>query len=314
MKIILILKKYRIKGKVNKYFKLKGFNFKVNSFDVHRMYSECLNDEDINKLKLFIEFALNKNIMININDKRKDGYSSLIRACDKDDMEMVKLIMEYATINNISLNINDHNRKKESSFLWSYINENIDMAKLLIDYANNNNITLEIDKQNVWGNYPLLFACSKNNMKMIQLLIDYAEQNKIVMNLNERNEDGYYPLAWACYNNNIDMVKLLYEYFDKYGQVLEMSKRGKNGWYPLLLAILKHKNIKLTEQLIEYATRKKITLDLNEKEMKSISEIPSEFIDLLVKYENTVIITFRDNSKLLKRMERRKVNKNIDSS
>lgn len=47
------------------------------------------------------------NIVIDINEKDGDGNFPLIKAIDKNNIEIVKLLMDYADHNNIELNINE---------------------------------------------------------------------------------------------------------------------------------------------------------------------------------------------------------------
>ena len=58
-------------------------------------------------MKLLIQFALENNIILNINEKSYNGKYLLLWVCNDINMPMVHLLIRYATKFNIILDINE---------------------------------------------------------------------------------------------------------------------------------------------------------------------------------------------------------------
>jgi len=97
--------------KINTYFQKKGFDNKFISNNINKILLECINENNSDKLKLFIEYAFNNNIKINLNEKFENGDYLIFIAC-RSCIEMVQLLMDYANKNNIILELNEKNKKK----------------------------------------------------------------------------------------------------------------------------------------------------------------------------------------------------------
>jgi len=98
---------------------------------------------------------------------------------------MLKLLIDYANNNNIILELNEKDKNGNYPLLLVCVSNSAEMVELLIDYSNKNNIILELNQKNERGNYPLLWTCNHNNTEMLKLLIIYANKNNIVLKYQE---------------------------------------------------------------------------------------------------------------------------------
>ncbi len=74
----------------------------------------------------------------------------------KNNIEMVISLINYANEKDIILEINNKNEKGNYPLLNAIVNNNIELIKLLIDYAKGKNIIFDINGKDENGNYPLL--------------------------------------------------------------------------------------------------------------------------------------------------------------
>jgi len=112
--------------------------------DYHR--KTRLSDKELQNI---IINSLN-HIIININNKTKNGDYPLLKAIDKNKIEIVKIFIEYANKNNIIIKFNNEKEKKNINYSLMYSikqKRNIEIIKLFIEYANKNNIILELNKK-----------------------------------------------------------------------------------------------------------------------------------------------------------------------
>jgi len=142
----------------------------------------------------------------------KGDYENLLDTIQSNDIQKVKDILDKTTKNKEILNLNEKVKNGWYSLLLATNMDNIEIVKLLIDYAINNKIILKINEQDNDGDYPLLRATRKNNIKMVKLLIDYANVNNIILELKSIDRSGYFPIFWSINYNNIEMFKLLIDY------------------------------------------------------------------------------------------------------
>jgi len=106
-------------------------------------------------------------------------YNQQIRRIEETTAQKVKKILDDAIEKNIVLNLNEKGENEWYPLLYATYMGDIEMAKLLIGYANKNDIVLEINKKNNDGYNPLLWAIERNKIKIVQLLIDYARKKKL---------------------------------------------------------------------------------------------------------------------------------------
>ena len=69
-----------------------------------------------------------------------EGEYLFLKAISNNNIEIIKLLIRYAIENDIILNINEKNKNGDYLLLSSIINNKMEMVQLLIDYANENNI------------------------------------------------------------------------------------------------------------------------------------------------------------------------------
>jgi len=100
------------------------------------LFDEIYNNNKEKVISILNE-ANQMNAIFNINKKDTNGGYPLLWVVEKDNIEMVKLIIDYANNNNIILDINGKNIEKGKYPLYFAVcNHNVEMIKLLIDYAN----------------------------------------------------------------------------------------------------------------------------------------------------------------------------------
>ncbi|KAL6626038.1 ankyrin, partial [Neocallimastix sp. 'constans'] len=144
--------------------------------------------------KLLINYANNNsNIILNINEKDKNENYPLLKAVILNDIEIVKLLMDYATRNNHILEINDKNEDGYTPIFGVMDNNNFEIFKMLVNYAKNNSIKLllnenDIEKvisKNVY--YVHLKSISEVNSKFKGLIYLYKTKNIIEIIFSENN-------------------------------------------------------------------------------------------------------------------------------
>ncbi|OUM63345.1 hypothetical protein PIROE2DRAFT_10130 [Piromyces sp. E2] len=141
-----------------------------------------LNEKDyLGYFPLFMACFYN-NIEINMD-------YPLLTVCENNGIETVKLLMEYANQKNIILELNDANIIGWYPILWACYHNNVEMVLLLMEYANKHKIILEMDRKTYEDKmYPLLLTIKKHkNIKMVQLIMDYAKTNNIILRIDERD-------------------------------------------------------------------------------------------------------------------------------
>ncbi|KAL6632930.1 ankyrin, partial [Neocallimastix sp. 'constans'] len=261
--------------------------------------------DNIEMIKLLIDYANKNNIVLKINERENNGDYPLFRATFNNNTEIVKLLIDYANKKNVVLKINEQNNNGNYPLLRATYKDNTEIVKLLIDYANKNNIVLKINEQSNIGNYPLLCATDNNNTEIIKLLIDYAVKNNIILKINEQNEFGDYQIFCAIYNNNTEIVELLIDYADKNNIVLEINQQDEIlNYYPLLLAAERN-NVEIVKLIIDYANNNNIVLKINEQNeianyyplLCAVEKNSIEMVNLLIDYAYKNDIKLKLNKK-----------------
>eukprot|EP00833_Pecoramyces_ruminatium_P018584 jgi/Orpsp1_1/1192616/evm.model.d7180000094637.1 len=137
-------------------YKYYDINFIKKILSIYNKKKTKLHIEELNYITNFIKNS--NNGIININEKNKNGNFPFLFAITKNNIEMVKLIIDYANKNNIILEINEKDKNRNYPFLEAIKNNNIEMVQTIINYANEKSIILEINDKNMYGNYPFLTA------------------------------------------------------------------------------------------------------------------------------------------------------------
>jgi ankyrin repeat protein len=159
---------------------------------------------------------------LKINEKNKDEIYPIIGAVESNNIDTVKLLIDYANKNNIILDIKGKDQDGSYPILFAIEKDNIEMAKILINYVDNKNIILDIDeKDDIFEWCPLFYIIFNKNVEMAKLLIDYANKTNIILNINEKDDYGTSAFLQAIYRNNIEMIKLLIDYSNKKNILLD---------------------------------------------------------------------------------------------
>jgi len=109
----------------------------------------------------------------------------LLKATNSNNVDIVKLLIEYANNNNIILTINEKEKDSNEYPLFNAAeHNNLEIVQLLIDYANQKNIILGME-DNTAGKNPLSLAIAQNNIKMVELLFDYINKKDMKLELKE---------------------------------------------------------------------------------------------------------------------------------
>ncbi|OUM64634.1 hypothetical protein PIROE2DRAFT_8557 [Piromyces sp. E2] len=300
---------------IKNYFQENNCDFNVKSNDINEIFIECINSNEINQLKLYMEYIINNNIKININESTENGTYALLYASSNSDTEIVQLLIDYSIKNKTILELNEKNDDGSYPLLEACDNDNMEIVQLLIDYANKKKIILELNEKSRDGLFPLLCACCpENDTEIVELLIEYAKKKRIVLELNEKDEDGSYPILNACGYNSSKIINLLIQYANENNIILELNEKSKKGNYPLLLAVKENKNPTITRILMEYASMKKIILNINENDLGNISDISEEIMELFITYDEFINFSCSKNSELIKRKNEMKRNKTTSIS
>jgi len=106
-----------------------------------------------------------------------------------NNLEMVKLLMNYAKENHIYLEINNKNKEGLYPYSYAMRYNNFEMMKLLMNYAKENNNYLKINEKDMEeGNAVNNFNSLKRYKKMINWIMEYAKNNNINIVLDLREE------------------------------------------------------------------------------------------------------------------------------
>lgn len=134
-----------------------------------------------------IKLIKNNIPIININEKYSDGNFPLVHSVCINEIDIVKLLMDYGDEYNILLNVNGKDKEHYFPLMNALYCNNIKMVKLLMEYCDNHNIILNINEKFSKKLYPLKIASFKNNYDIIKLLLDYEDKHDIILNLNYCN-------------------------------------------------------------------------------------------------------------------------------
>lgn len=100
----------------------------------------------------------------------------------KNNIEIVKLFLDYAKQNNIILAINEKNRKEESPLSLAIQINNKEMIILLFKYVRENNILI-IDENYYYGTHSILMLSNdyyyNSGEEIYKSILEYAKENNI---------------------------------------------------------------------------------------------------------------------------------------
>ena len=138
------------------------------------------------KSKFNIKKSTKDKKILKLNEK-EDGNYSLLRAISKNNIDIVQLLIEYALQHQIILELNEKNFFRDYPLFCAISNNNIEIFQLLMEYANQYKIILKLNERNNNGEYPLYWAILNNNIEIVQFLIEYANQHQIILEYNKND-------------------------------------------------------------------------------------------------------------------------------
>ncbi|OUM68004.1 hypothetical protein PIROE2DRAFT_58395 [Piromyces sp. E2] len=273
-----------------------------------------------------MEYADDKHIILNINDRNKYGNYPLLWAIIKNNTELVQLIIDYAIRHNIILILNDKDiQDKISIFRFMYDNDednNIDYNSIFRMNIVRRILSILDIKEDIIKllllNMNKICILFSDNGKLLEKFIDmiilynkrYMESginnvnnNETVLNVNVTDVFKGYPFLWAIIQNNIKIVQNIINYANINNYFVKLNKKDIFGNYPLLMAVKKN-NLEIVNLIMKYANQHKIILELNENDINgnyplltAIVRNNSEMVHRLVGYanQNNIQIKFMES-------------------
>jgi len=281
---------------------------------------EAINKNNVEMVKLLLDYASKNDIIIELNEKDEDGDYPLLVAVNKNKFELVKLLVDYANTNHVILKFDEREKRSSNLFKKAIMNNSIKTIKLLLEYANENNILLYINL----SYDPLYFTIDKNKVGMAYFIIDYASKHNVILNIpvlgstgNESIEIAQYimdytlinkinleiPFLLSISNDSIETTQFIMNYANENNIKLNLDGQTRYGWYPFLYAI-NNDNIEMAQLIIDYASKNRIILDINNKNKKknyplllAVNNNNIEMVQLIMDYANRNHIKLNINDK-----------------
>ena len=194
----------------------------------------AIQNENRVKARTIMNSVIENTAKLNINGKDEKGNYPLLCCSRRNNVEMIKLLIQYADKNNIILTINEKNYIGGYPVLLNFeYNYNTELLQLLIDYANRNNIVLDIISEDNGGDYPLLWSTIYNNTEKIKMMFDYAEKNNIKLNINEKDIMKIINRINSNYNYQQDNRNKINNIYDINVEIIELfyKKNKENKLY-----------------------------------------------------------------------------------
>jgi len=246
-----------------------NINIYENDINGNSPLIKAIGQNNIDLVKLLIDYCIRNKIKIDINGKDSNGNYPLIKAINQNNFDIVFLLVNYGIKNNIDMNIININGN--TPLTLSYKQGHLKIFKYLIKFININqkdtcgntiiyyvidnqdiemvknliSIGADINLKNVFNNSVLDHAISQGNIEMVKVLL---ENDNIL--LNEVNSQGETPL--------ISIIKTIdYEMEEKEEIINALIKKGskvnvidKYGNSPLIYA-LRNNYSSISKQLIK---------------------------------------------------------------
>jgi len=247
---------------------------KINITVIH--FYLLLPKNNIEIAKLLIEYANKNDIVLEINEKSKNGENPIFLSIDHNNIKMFKLLVEYSVekkikiiINEkdieeiISKNLNFVNLKKISEINFEFIkliylyknkniievvfSENSYILKKFIEYLENEKEKIENDLENEKREKERIENDLENEKKKNKRI---ENENKIIKNIimnrrNTKKDDKDTFLTYECQQGNIEKVKKLIQ------RRMDINEKNRDGDTPLLIAC-RNNNIELVKCLLNY--------------------------------------------------------------
>jgi ankyrin repeat protein len=189
-----------------------------------------VNENNINKCKLFIELGANVNAV----DKSKNHILTI--ALLKKSYELANLLIDNGS------DVNGATYYNYTSLMDVIRNKNMDLAYKLINKGADINATRNDNKTTV-----LMFACKYGNIELVKLIL------KTCTNIDALDNYAQSALSIAIYENNYDLAKLL---IDNGANIHTMNDCDDRAMYirnlkTLLTIAVEVSNIEIIKLLIE---------------------------------------------------------------
>ncbi|ACE06220.1 hypothetical protein Aasi_0849 [Candidatus Amoebophilus asiaticus 5a2] len=176
------------------------------------------NEGKISKLYLAVQKGhteavkrlLTQETNINVNERDKNGMSTVHLTSGMGNIEILKLLLEYKA------DVNTKNINGCSPLYLAIQEEYIAIINLLLKHKANVNLA---DKSN---RSPLYVAIRKGSLEMVNILLDYKA------NINCKDIHGFSPLHLAAGMNHLEIVGLL---IDRGANIEAKNKDGRSALY-----------------------------------------------------------------------------------
>ncbi|KAG4098415.1 ankyrin [Neocallimastix lanati (nom. inval.)] len=278
-----------------------------------------MKKNNIKIFKLLMDYAQENNIILEINEKSKYGYTPIFGTTDNDNLEMLKLLLNYSEEKDIKLIINEDVIKKIMAKNIYYVHlKNISEINtiymyLIYLYKNKNIIKIIYSKNSYFSKIFNEFKKSKidqklkefndavytNNIQKLKIILNNTNENENILIINEKCF-GVYPFIVTILMNNIEMVKLLIDYANNNKIIFKINEKGQYGRYPFLEHTINN-NIEMLRLLIDYSIKNNITLQINKidkfGDYPLLEAIYSDNIEIMVREKKKVLEGIKLGSK-----------------
>ena len=128
-------------------------------------------------------------------------------------LKQFNLLIEYANQHQIILELNEKDKDGQYPLYWAISNRNVEIVQLLLKYALQHQIILKLNEKDIYGQYPLYWAIRYNNIEIVKLLLKYALQNKISLEYEKNywfiEDKPKIKILIQNYEQGIEMMKVI---------------------------------------------------------------------------------------------------------
>jgi len=263
---------------------------KINPYTVgpHTIveYAICHGNVDI--FKLLIDYAEKEGMILSLlNDNYSDHilqqYNLLLYALHHGkSAQIIKVIVEVAQKNNIKYDIFERNGMIITNGIKF---KDAEIIQMIIQHANDSYVVFRKYELNI----SLLYACKidgPESEKIVKLIIEYAKKANTILDVDHYISECS-PFVNAIHHGNFNVVQLLSDYSRQYHITFDLDTINPFTNYPLF----QHKDIKVTQWLIDYAKENGIVININLRNNKNrccltyqIKKKNFEMVQLLIQY------------------------------
>ena len=212
------------------------------------------------------QYFLSKGV--DINQKDDKGSTPFMNAALTNGLNVVKLLQNYVK------DINHKNKKGNSALSFAIQRNSIDIINYLIE------LRADVSVKDTRGNNLFYYLIKSLRYSKID---DFKQKANILiskgLDVNEIQQNGNTLYHLAVETNNSELIKWVHD------KKINVNIKNKDGITPLHLAIMKAKNDKIIQLLLNFGADKTIKTDFDESSYQLASEN-----ELLKK--NTIDINF----------------------